>query len=54
MSATKRGGHAVVEKEPPMDDHAGHGTHGSHAAHGSHEAHDAHGDHAAVFRRKSG
>src|SRR5438128_1752885 len=52
MSATKRGGHAVVEKEPPMDDHAGHDSHGSHAAQGGHDAHGGHGDHAAVFRRK--
>jgi Cu2+-exporting ATPase len=46
MSASKHGGHAVVEKEPSIDDHAGHGTHGSHEAHGGD------GDHAAVFRRK--
>jgi Cu2+-exporting ATPase len=52
MSAPNRGGHAVVEKEPPMDHHAGHDTHGSHPAHGSHAAHGGYGDHAAVFRRK--
>jgi Cu2+-exporting ATPase len=53
MSASNRGGDAVMEKERSMDDHAGHNSHDSHAAHGGgHAAHAGHGDHAGVFRRK--